>query len=101
MNLLPEKDKSHLDFSSSQVNFVCNPGRMMFFHLITPHQFTVDMGYEPFRFIHWNCQAILKSAVNYFNNKNVIQKNKYLVLKVLSKEFCSFIYDYFLMKKKR
>jgi hypothetical protein len=24
----------------------------------------VDMGYEPFRFIHWNCQAIPKSVIN-------------------------------------
>jgi uncharacterized protein (TIGR02466 family) len=74
MNLLPEKDRSQLDYSSSQVNFVCNPGRMMFFPSYLPHQFTVDIGYEPFRFIHWNCQAILKSAVNYYKDNNVIQK---------------------------
>jgi len=23
-----------------------------------PHQFRVDDGYEPFRFIHFNCRAI-------------------------------------------
>jgi hypothetical protein len=29
-----------------------------------PHQFMVDIGFEPFRFIHWNCQAIPKGVLN-------------------------------------
>ena len=66
MNLLPEKDRSKITYATSQINFKCNPGRIMFFPSYTPHQFAVDMGYEPFRFIHWNCQAILKDVVNYY-----------------------------------
>ena len=66
MNLLPEKDMSKLTFASSRVNFKCKPGKMFFFPSYLPHEFVVDAGYEPFRFIHWNCQAILKSAVNYY-----------------------------------
>jgi len=60
MNLLPEKDKTKLTYATSQIYYKVKPGRMMFFPSYMPHQYTVDMGYEPFRFIHWNCQAISK-----------------------------------------
>ena len=64
MNLLPEKDKTKVTYASSQINYKVHPGRTMFFPSYMPHQYIVDMGYEPFRFIHWNCQAILKSVIN-------------------------------------
>ena len=64
MNLLPEIDKTKITYASSQINYRVHPGRTMFFPSYLPHQYAVDMGYEPFRFIHWNCQAILKSVVN-------------------------------------
>ena len=64
MNLLPEKDKSKITYASSQINYKVQPGRMIFFPSYMPHQYVVDMGYEPFRFIHWNCQAIPKSVLN-------------------------------------
>ena len=64
MNLLPEKDKSKVTYASSQINYKVKPGRMIFFPSYLPHQYIVDMGYEPFRFIHWNCQAIPKGALN-------------------------------------
>jgi len=66
MNSLPEKNPSKLTFASTHVNFKCEPGKMFFFPSYLPHEFIVYVGYEPFRFIHWNCQAILKSAVNYY-----------------------------------
>ena len=64
MNLLPEQDKTKVTYASSQINYNVHPGRTMFFPSYMPHQYIVDMGYEPFRFIHWNCQAILKSVIN-------------------------------------
>ena len=64
MNLLPEKDKSKITYASSQINYKVQPGKTMFFPSYMPHQYVVDMGYEPFRFIHWNCQAIPKSVLN-------------------------------------
>jgi len=64
MNLLPEKDKSKVTYASSQVNYKPIPGRIMFFPSYMPHQYIVDMGYSPFRFIHWNCQAIPKGVLN-------------------------------------
>jgi len=64
MNLLPQKDPSKITYASSQVNYEVKPGRMIFFPSYLPHMYAVDMGYEPFRFIHWNCQAIPKGVLN-------------------------------------
>ena len=69
MNLLPEKDKSKVTYASSQIHYKVQPGRMMFFPSYMPHQYIVDMGYEPFRFIHWNCQAIPKGVLNVVQKK--------------------------------
>ena len=63
MNLLPEKDTSKITYASHQINYDVKPGRVMFFPSYMPHQYVVDMGYEPFRFIHWNCQAIPKGVL--------------------------------------
>ena len=69
MNLLPEKDKSKVTHASSQIHYKVQPGRMIFFPSYMPHQYVVDMGYEPFRFIHWNCQAIPKGVLNVVQKK--------------------------------
>ena len=64
MNLLPQTDTTKLTYASHQVNYEVQPGRMIFFPSYMPHMYSVDMGYEPFRFIHWNCQAIPKGVLN-------------------------------------
>ena len=64
MNSLPEKDKSQVTYASTQINYNVEPGSMIFFPSYMPHQYIVDMGYDPFRFIHWNCQAIPKGVLN-------------------------------------
>ena len=69
MNLLPEIDKSKVTYATSQINYHVKPGRMIFFPSYMPHQYVVDMGYEPFRFIHWNCQAIPKGVLNVVQKK--------------------------------
>jgi len=65
MNLLPEKDKTKVTYATPQINYAVKPGRMIFFPSYMPHMYAVDMGYEPFRFIHFNCQAIPKGAVQW------------------------------------
>jgi len=69
MNLLPQKDMTKVTYASSQVNYPVKPGRIVFFPSYLPHQYVVDVGVEPFRFIHWNCQAIVKSAIGYYDTK--------------------------------
>tara|TARA_Y100001938_G_C8085820_1_gene431953 strand:- start:1708 stop:2418 length:711 start_codon:yes stop_codon:yes gene_type:complete len=65
MNLLPEKDKTKVTYASSQVSYQVKPGRLIFFPSYMPHLYSVDMGYEPFRFIHFNCQAVPKGVVQW------------------------------------
>ena len=62
MNSLPELDKSKVSYASTAINYQVKPGSMLFFPSYMPHQYIVDMGYDPFRFIHWNCQAIPKAV---------------------------------------
>ena len=64
MNLLPQKDINKVTYASHQINYDVKPGRLIFFPSYMPHQYLVDMGYEPFRFIHWNCQAIPRNVLN-------------------------------------
>jgi len=64
MNLLPAADRSKITYASHQIHYPITPGKMMFFPSYIPHQYVVDMGYEPFRFIHWNCQAIPNGVLN-------------------------------------
>ena len=64
MKLLPQKDTTKITYASHQINYDVKPGRMIFFPSYLPHQYGVDLGYEPFRFIHWNCQAIPKGVLN-------------------------------------
>ena len=64
MNLLPELDKTKVTYASSAIHYKCKPGRIIFFPSYMPHQYIVDMGIDPFRFIHFNCQAIPKGVLN-------------------------------------
>ena len=64
MNSLPEKNKENVTYASTAINYKVEPGSMLFFPSYMPHQYVVDMGYDPFRFIHWNCQAIPRSVLN-------------------------------------
>ena len=69
MNLLPEKDKTKVTLATSQINYNVKPGRLIFFNSFMPHLYSVDNGYEPFRFIHWNIQAIPKGVLKHNDNK--------------------------------
>ena len=44
------------------VHFKPKPGSLLIFPGFLEHEFTVDSGTEPFRFIHWNIQAIPKQV---------------------------------------
>jgi uncharacterized protein (TIGR02466 family) len=60
MTKLPEKKEENITLASSKVNYVAKPGTFIFFNSYLPHQFVVDSGVEPFRFIHFNLQAVRK-----------------------------------------
>tara|TARA_B100001094_G_scaffold288538_1_gene304825 strand:+ start:450 stop:1160 length:711 start_codon:yes stop_codon:yes gene_type:complete len=58
MTKLPHKDVSKMSPMSDQIHIKPKPGTLVFFPAYIPHEFTVDMGIEPFRFIHFNLQAV-------------------------------------------
>jgi uncharacterized protein (TIGR02466 family) len=64
MNLLPEKNIDKLSQASSSLNFQLEPGSFVFFNSYLQHEFAVDHGIEPFRFIHFNIQAFPKQLLN-------------------------------------
>jgi oxalate decarboxylase/phosphoglucose isomerase-like protein (cupin superfamily) len=43
-----------------QFHLKVKPGTLIIFPGYLEHEFTVDHGKEPFRFIHWNIQAVPK-----------------------------------------
>jgi uncharacterized protein (TIGR02466 family) len=50
--------KPGINHALDAVFFKTTPGTLMIFNSYVPHSFSVDHGKEPFRFIHWNCQAV-------------------------------------------
>ena len=76
MNLLPQKDPSKITMASSQVNYKAKPGRLIFFNSYLPHMYAVDNGYEPFRFIHFNIQAVPNAIIGKPEQKTWLQRNK-------------------------
>jgi len=65
MNLLPEKDTSKITSASSLAISKPIPGDFIFFNSYLQHEFVVDPGIDPFRFIHFNIQAFPKGILNY------------------------------------
>ena len=64
MTQLPIKNYSEVTFGSQFINYKPQPGSLILFPSFLEHQFTVDYGIEPFRFIHFNLQAFRKMVLN-------------------------------------
>lgn len=60
---LPETKKENITYASQEVSYNTKPGTMIFFPSYLTHEYPPDIGYDTFRFIHWNCQAISKGAL--------------------------------------
>jgi len=61
---LPEKDINKTTEASEKIHFIPKPGTFIFFNSYIGHEFVVDHGIEPFRFIHFNIQAVPKQLIN-------------------------------------
>jgi len=55
---LPLKNESESNSATEKINFQPFPGLILFFPAYLRHEFILDNGIEPFRFIHFNLQAI-------------------------------------------
>ena len=57
---LKTKDKKGVWGGSELIHFNPTPGTLIIFPGFLEHEFSVDFGIDPFRFIHWNITAIPK-----------------------------------------
>jgi len=60
MTQLPLKNQKEVNFGTQMINYRPKPGTLILFPSFLEHQFFVDYGIEPFRFMHFNLQAIRK-----------------------------------------
>jgi hypothetical protein len=61
---LPEKDVKKITDASEKIPCSPKPGTFVLFNSYLGHEFSVDHGIEPFRFIHFNIQAVPKELIN-------------------------------------
>jgi uncharacterized protein (TIGR02466 family) len=54
------KKQDEISYGTEIVHFKVKPGVLLFFPGYMEHEFAVDHGKEPFRFIHFNIQAVPK-----------------------------------------
>jgi len=64
MTKLPQKDGGKITHANEAVHYKVKPGTMVLIPGYTPHQYPVDMGVEPFRFVHWNIQCVPRAISN-------------------------------------
>jgi uncharacterized protein (TIGR02466 family) len=64
MSQLPLKNENEITLGTEKIHFKLKPGTMIFFPAYIEHQYVVDNGIEPFRFIHFNIQAVRKIITN-------------------------------------
>jgi uncharacterized protein (TIGR02466 family) len=60
MAQLPMKNSKDLSSGVDHIHVTPSPGTFIMFPAYLTHQFTVDLGVDPFRFIHFNIQAVRK-----------------------------------------
>lgn len=58
MSQLPLKKPEDITFGTDKIHYKVKPGTMIFFPAYLEHQYIVDDAVEPFRFIHFNLQAV-------------------------------------------
>ena len=61
---LPLKNEKEITLGTDKIHYKPKPGTMIFFPSYMEHQFSVDDGIDPFRFIHFNLQGIRKMILN-------------------------------------
>jgi uncharacterized protein (TIGR02466 family) len=57
------KKQDEISYGTEVINFKVKPGVLLFFPGYMEHEFAVDHGKEPFRFIHFNIQAVPKEMI--------------------------------------
>ena len=74
MTQLPLKNEQEITLGTHQIYYKPKPGTMIFFPAYMEHQYVVDNGIEPFRFIHFNLQVVRKMITD--TVRNIVKKKK-------------------------
>jgi len=64
MTKLQLKNPNEMCVATNKIRLTPTPGTIIIFNSYLPHEFSVDSGKEPFRFIHWNIQSSLLPIKN-------------------------------------
>ena len=70
MTKLFMKKQTTISLGTNQVHYKPKPGTMIIFPGYVPHQFAVDPGLEPFRFIHFNLKVVESSISKVTRKQN-------------------------------
>ena len=62
---LPEKNRFDITFASKSFHYKPVPGTLILFNSYVPHEYRLDIGFDDFRFIHFNIQFIKNEIVDY------------------------------------
>ena len=68
------RNQEQITLGSNQIHYKPLPGTMIIFPGYVPHQFAVDPGLEPFRFIHFNIKVVETSISKERSQKNELSK---------------------------
>jgi uncharacterized protein (TIGR02466 family) len=68
MTQLPLKNETEITLGTHQIHYKPKPGTMIFFPAYMEHQYVVDAGIEPFRFIHFNLQVVRRMITDTVRN---------------------------------
>ena len=74
MTKLFMKNQQQITLGSNQVHYKPQPGTMIIFPGYVPHEFSVDAGLEPFRFIHFNIKVVETAISKERSHINELQK---------------------------
>ena len=74
MTKLFMKNQEQITLASNQVHYRQKPGTMIIFPGYVPHEFAVDAGLEPFRFIHFNIKVVETAISKERSQKDELQK---------------------------
>ena len=64
MTKLPQLQPEKISFANEAINYKVRPGSMIIFPGYLTHEYALDYGLDPFRFIHFNIQYLPKSEVS-------------------------------------
>ena len=68
MTKLPQKNKSDVTLATEAVHYKPKPGTLVLAPAYLVHEYSMDPGLEPFRFIHFNVQAVRNMIIEGVKN---------------------------------